>query len=460
MIRKLDRYMFFSFLVPFILCMVLILAMTLVVETSERLSKLLKYNGPDPLPGLLGRYYLCRIPVVLYLMAPFITLAGAIVALVRLARANELMAMQAAGVSMKRIAIPLLAGGMIAAALAACLQEVIIPRTARTMQRVSIKLVGSDQSDRMLFKNVFAVDLKRPEFWVKDRDPAGSLTLALRWDDETHTIRVGGPIQFEPQARRILADYYRAQDVGRELVGKQGDRFWLVASRKLTLDEFNAFVGRLKAHFRLVRTQILLKADEFDYRKKVMRNATLDLPNFPPGVGTVETATILVDTGSWRRNAWYITGRLLTAGQDEVTSEPFLDRRFYLTLVPEDLVPADAKSGTSGLSYRSLAELKYFARQFQSRAASLNTEIQKRMVYPFINLILLLLAIPLVVEPSGQTSVRGIGLAVAAALGYYVVMLAMLDFGYRGYLWPEVAAWLPAVVFTAIGAWMYRRFRG
>ena len=460
MIRKLDRYMFFSFLVPFILCMVLILAMTLVVETSERLGKLLKYNGTDPLPGLLARYYLCRIPVMLYLMAPFITLAGAIVALVRLARSHELMAMQASGISMKRIGIPLLTGGFIAATLAACMQEVVVPRTARAMQRVSIKLIGSDETDRMQFKNVFAVDLKRPEFWVKDLDTASPLTLALRWDDETQTIMVGGPLQFEPQARRILTDHYRAQDIDRQFVGKQQDRFWLIANRKLTLEQFNAFAERLKTHYRLVRTQILVKADDYDYRKKAMHNATIDLPNFPPGIGPAESATILVDAGQWRRNGWYLTGRLLTAGQDEVTSEPLVDRHFYLTLSPEDLVPPDAKSGVSGLTYRSLRELQYFARQFPSRAASLNTEIQKRLVYPFINVILLLLAIPLVVESSGQTSARGIGLAAGMALGFYVVMLAMLDFGYRGYLWPSVAAWLPAAVFTAIGVWMYKHFHG
>lgn len=160
MVRKLDRYLFISFLFPFILCLVLILAMVIVVQTSERMDDLLKYSGSDPFLYLLGQYYLYCIPAFATIIAPIITLSGAIVALVRLARHNELMAMQAVGISMKRITLPLVVAGALAAATAAYVQEVAVPRSARPMRRVEVKLLGSGEDDPMIYRDIFAVDPK------------------------------------------------------------------------------------------------------------------------------------------------------------------------------------------------------------------------------------------------------------------------------------------------------------
>ncbi len=354
MIRKLDRYLFFSFLVPFILCLVLILAMVIVVETSERLTKLLKYSGTEPFLSLLGRYYLCRIPVLATMIAPLITLSGAIVALVTLARHNELMAMQAAGISVKRMALPLFVAGFIAAAAAAYTQEVIVPGSARSMQRVSMKLFGSDEEDPMIYTNIFAVD------------PATSVWLSI---------------------------------------------------------------------------------GELDTRKNVIRNSQAGFPQ-----EGLTRSPMEITKGEWRKGYWYITGSLNVEDEEGLKEVTFTDHLLDTKLTPEDMA-----EGAVDMAYRSLKELKAFSRLFPSRAPSLITQIHKRLAYPFANIVLLLIVVPLVVRTGGQTSVRGIGLAVLASAGFYVVMLAMFDFGCRGFVHPVVAAWVPIAVFTAIGVWMYRQ---
>ena len=358
-IRKLDRYLFFSFLAPFLLCLVLILSMVIVVETSERLSNLLKYKGPDPFLGLLARYYLCRIPSLLGLVAPIITLSGAIVALARLARQNELMAMQASGISLKRIALPLLGAGVVVAALAAVVQEFVVPATGREMQRVSIKLFGSKGPDPMIYQDVFAVDPKTS--------------------------------------------------------------FWLTAK-------------------------------ELDYRTKTIRSAEADKPSADGS----NTSPMRITSGVYRGGRWLVSGKRFVTNENSLDEETFED----LPLPEFTLTPEDLAVGCVELSARSLGELRGFARLFPLRSPQLSTEIHKRLAYPLANVILLLLAVPLVVQPSGQTSIQGIGLAVAATLGYYIFTMAMLDFGVRGYLAPIIAGWLPVVVFAAIGTWMYRRFHG
>jgi len=355
-IRKLDRYLFFSFFFPFLLCFALIMAMTMVVETSERLSKLLKYSGDEPVLLLLGQHYLYRIPALGSMIAPVITLAGAIVSLVRLARHNELMAMEAAGVSLKRIAVPLLGAGIVAAGLALYVQEVLVPGNARSMQAVEIKLFGSGGEEPQVFENVFAVD-KATSMW--------------------------------------------------------------------------------------------LRADELDLRKNVIRGAEAGSPDEGRGVSPMQ-----ISEGHWENGRWLVTGVQLVAGEEEIKRLEFADRPLPARITPESLA-----HGALDRAFRPLSELKELAGRFPSQEAVMMTEIHKRLSYPLVNIVLLLLAIPLVVGPGGQTSVRGIGLAVLVSLGFYVVMLGMLDFGYRGLLPPAVAAWTPVVLFAAIGVWMFTRVR-
>jgi len=352
-VRKLDKYLFVSFLVPFLLCLVLILAMVIVVETSERLSKLLKYSGPRPFILLLGQYYLCRIPALATMIAPIITLSGAIVALVRLARHNELMAMEAAGISIRRITLPLLAAGALAAAAAAYVQEIVVPGRARIMQRISVELLGSKEEDPMVYKNFFAVDLKT-SLWM-----------------------------------------------------------WI---------------------------------GELDTREKTIRDALAGYP----GEGRKKSPK-QITVGRWRDGRWYVTGIMEVEDDEGLKKEHFTDAPLNTTLSPEHLA-----AGAVDESFRTLGELKTFSRLYPARAPRLNTEILRRIAYPFANIILLLLAVPLVVQAGGRTTVKGIGMAVAVCLGFYIVTLGMLDLGYKGHIEPHMAAWLPPALFAALGLWMYR----
>jgi len=355
-IRKLDRYLFLSFFFPFLLCMALIMAMSMVVETSERLGKLLKYSGDEPVLLLLGQHYLYRIPTLGSMIAPVITLAGAVVSLVRLARHNELMAMEATGISLKRIALPLLSAGVVAAGLACWVQEVVVPGNARTMQAVEIKLFGSGGDEPQVFENVFAVD-KATSMW--------------------------------------------------------------------------------------------LRADVLDLRTNIIRGAEAGYPGEGEGVSPWQ-----INEGVWKDDRWYVTGVQLVAGEEQIERRPFQNLPLPARITPENLA-----HGALERSFRPLSELKELGDRFPSQKAIMTTEIHKRLSYPLVSIVLLLLTIPLVVGPGGQASVRGIGLAVLVSLGFYVVMLAMLDFGYRGFIPPAVAAWTPMAAFAAIGGWMFTRVR-
>jgi lipopolysaccharide export system permease protein len=75
-----------------------------------------------------------------------------------------------------------------------------------------------------------------------------------------------------------------------------------------------------------------------------------------------------------------------------------------------------------------------------------------KYAYPFSNLILILLAVPLaaVRRRKGQALVMGVGLLVAFV--YLALMKFLEPFGYQGLLSPQATAWIPHALFLGIAA--------
>lgn len=84
---------------------------------------------------------------------------------------------------------------------------------------------------------------------------------------------------------------------------------------------------------------------------------------------------------------------------------------------------------------------------------------QSKFAYPFANLILIILGVPLaaVRRRGGQAVQMGIGLFVAFI--YLLLMKLIEPFGYSGLISPEVAAWAPHAVFLVGGVLFLLRVR-
>ena len=94
------------------------------VESIRRYSGKINFNWVDMFLLLM-----LRLPSFVTMLFPSIAMLTILVVLTRLTRQNEITVMRASGVSLYRILIPFLIGGILIAAVHVILQDQIIPRT-------------------------------------------------------------------------------------------------------------------------------------------------------------------------------------------------------------------------------------------------------------------------------------------------------------------------------------------
>ncbi|MBF0447372.1 MAG: LPS export ABC transporter permease LptG [Magnetococcales bacterium] len=93
------------------------------VESIRRYSEKINFNWPD-----LILLMLCRLPPFLTMLFPSFALLATLIVLTRLTRQSEITVMRASGISLYRIIIPFLIGGVLIASVHVVLQDQIIPR--------------------------------------------------------------------------------------------------------------------------------------------------------------------------------------------------------------------------------------------------------------------------------------------------------------------------------------------
>jgi lipopolysaccharide export system permease protein len=124
-VRVLDRYLLRSLAVPVGGSLGVFLTLAIVVDLFEKLDTFLDHNVPVL---LIGHYYASTIPFLVALLLPVTMLIGVLFALGGMARRNELIAMTAAGVSLYRILLPVLASGFALSIAGLGLTTQLVPR--------------------------------------------------------------------------------------------------------------------------------------------------------------------------------------------------------------------------------------------------------------------------------------------------------------------------------------------
>jgi len=129
-----------------------------------------------------------------------------------------------------------------------------------------------------------------------------------------------------------------------------------------------------------------------------------------------------------------------------------------LALGPRDLarVQGDVEAMTIT---EARAYLQTLQRTAANRTGASLVGYHTKFSYPFANLILVLLAVPLasVRRRGGHAVQLGIGLFVAFT--YLAIMKLTEPFGYAGTLLPVVTAWLPHILFALLAGWFMWRTR-
>lgn len=200
--RLLDRYIVRSFLLNYVLAFAVMCGMYVLLDlivNFDRFSKGASIAGQSTaVIGDMGldilEYYMYQMLVIFQQVAGAIPLMAAGFTMVRMTRHNELTAMLASGVSLYRVATPIVLVSIIFSALVIVDQEVLMPACADKLIRKHEEI--NRASSKM-----------DPVYFVKDAD--NSLFMASSYDPNTQTLKDVRIIQRDEDGTpigRIMAD--------------------------------------------------------------------------------------------------------------------------------------------------------------------------------------------------------------------------------------------------------------
>jgi LPS export ABC transporter permease LptG len=352
----LDRYVVLSYLRAFGLAFAALIGLFYIAAFLDHSDKVFK--GQATWLTLLT-YFVYQTPEYVYYVIPLSVLLATLVTIGLLTKNSELVVMKACGISLYRVALPLLLCALAAGATLFALEQSILgPWTRRA--------------------------------------------YAIR-----HVMRGLPPQTFDVLERRWLA-------------GTDGDiyHYAYFDPRKqqlaqLSIYEFENEMTRLKRRVFAERA-IFLRS----------RNGT--------------------QLGAWHAEQGWV--REFASNGDTQRFSPFAESTlaiepvsYFQTQQPEP-------------KYMSYSQLKAYVARLRSSGFDVGEQevaLARKISFPFVTLIMTLLAVPFAVTTGRHGAMYGIGVGIVLAIGYWVAISVFGALGSGGLVAPALAAWAPNLLFGA-----------
>jgi lipopolysaccharide export system permease protein len=123
-VKLLDRYVIRNFLQAYIYCIAGFLSIWLIFDISDNISTFIDEHFGL---ALTVRYYATQVPQVFIILLPVALLLALLFSLGRMSRANEIVSMLTAGVSIPRVLAPLIGMGLVTVAASFALNYSLAP---------------------------------------------------------------------------------------------------------------------------------------------------------------------------------------------------------------------------------------------------------------------------------------------------------------------------------------------
>ena len=109
------------------------------------------------------------------------------------------------------------------------------------------------------------------------------------------------------------------------------------------------------------------------------------------------------------------------------------------------------------MSYNELSHYIADLKQSGFDTQRLSVQLNKKIAYPLITLVMAILAIPFALSMGKRGSLTGIATAIGLAITYWVIALIFESFGNVNHLPAILAAWTPDLLFGIAGAYLLLR---
>jgi LPS export ABC transporter permease LptF/LPS export ABC transporter permease LptG len=352
-----DLYVLRRFLYQFFLIMLAFLFLFEIFTFFELAEDIRRHNVPFM---IVIRYFVFLIPYSVYQFTPLGALVSVLVTLGILSKNNEIIAFKASGISLYRLAVPLLVSGLVIAAALLILDDTYLPYANQRQDELRAIIKGRPpqthtRPERWIFgenSKVYNYDL----FDSKEKLFGGLTVIEL--DPATFQMR-----------RRVFAN--RAQWLDNE-------NTWVLESGWIR-DFANGAVTHY-APFKVISFPEMTEPPSYFHREVIQAFQM-----------------------SWRELRRYIAG-LRIAGFD---------------------------------------------------VASLTVQLHKKLAYPLIAPISMMLAIPFALLVGSRGAVGGIALGVGIGIAYWALSALTEAMGGIGQLPPFLAAWSPDLIFFFLALYFF-----
>jgi lipopolysaccharide export LptBFGC system permease protein LptF len=136
-------------------------------------------------------------------------------------------------------------------------------------------------------------------------------------------------------------------------------------------------------------------------------------------------------------------------------------RQFDVATFPEFAeAPAYFKKEVKQSSEMSYEELRRYIHDLEQSGfdvVRLRVQLQKKIAYPLITLVMAVIAIPFALSAGKRGAIAGVATAVGIGVIYWTVSGLFEAMGNLSQLPPAVAAWSPDLVFAFIGGYLILR---
>lgn len=356
--RTLDLYVGRGVLFYSLLLLVALLLLFALFTVLEMVEDIAAHNIPWP---VVARFLWYLFPQALYWMAPLALLLGLLVELALLSKRNELVAVKGAGISLYRIALPLVLLGLAFSALLFWLDHDYLPY--------------ANQRQEVLRNQ------------IKGRPPQTFLQAERRW--------IFG------QQPRIY--HYAFFDPGRNLLARLS----------------------------------VLELDPYSF--SIQRRLFAQQAHWEP-----QLQTWVLEQG-WART--------FSQGQT-VGYQPFDVASFRELTEPPAYFQREVRESAQ-MNWEELGAFIHSLRQSGLDVTRLQVQWHKKIAFPLIAAVMVLLAFPFGLTMGRRGAVGGLALGIGVGFSYWILASFFEQVGNLGYLPPVLAAWGANLVFLFAGLYLF-----
>ncbi|MEK7309358.1 MAG: LptF/LptG family permease [Planctomycetota bacterium] len=404
-IRKLDYYVLKSFLFALIISILALLGLYIVIHFFTNISDFIEITQQE-IFIFIPRYYLIRLPIILYKLIPIMMLIAVMIAISRLMKTRELIAMLSAGIGIHRIVLPIFIAVLVIIGIMYFISESIMPYLGKYLT-ITEKILKSEGSDRFLTRSAFS-ETSLNAFGGQTRSDAASEHRSDR-----------------PPSGRDLASAGDSEQIS-------GYQFTIKKYDYVKQQMHSIWINQYDRDNNLI-AQII--AEKAEWTEKPKGSAGKPVAGWMLYNGTIYS----YDNKGVRKSA----------------PEVFRDNGFLLAC---DLTPRSIEKVEESSSYMNSIQLANLI-TLEPNNHTLQVQYYSKLTDPLIVLILIFLGLPFALASKSQNFFTGIGICLSSSMAFFLIKFLFEGFGNKGLLPPLLAVTLPLIIFAVIGIILSKRIR-